>query len=1175
MLIPKETIQDAKEKLGDGNADLIAQILELKEYDQKNMRSLCPFHEEKTPSFIYDTKRHCFHCFGKCGINVDAVTAYMHTGMTYVEACKEFFEQAKVKFAFGEHKVKTKKQYKYPVGVPINDKKIIYKYLGLRQISKETIDYCDVREDKHGNVVFNFYDSNDTLTLVKYRPSHAIDKTKGEIKCWCEKDADTANILFNMNRINVSEPLLVTEGECFPGYTEVLTKDGWLRLDEYDGQEVMQINDSLNGDFVRPLAYIKKEYSGDILSYNTGGNYEQATTPGHNLVYTNKKTLELCKKKAEDFYTSANMSGSRFQTTCMYDGDGLELSNAMIALYLAVSADGSIRNRKKWSDENYCDISFKKERKKNRLSAILKDLSIPYSRNDNIAAEGYSSFAFRIPKWFKKEIPIEFATKSSIEQKKFILDELVYWDGNRVNGRTQTEYSSKLIHNVTVIQLIAHTCGMMSTIMHRKNQFGEWYQLSILNKSYVTYQKTKGMITSHLDGFVYCVTVPTGMIMVRQNNKISITGNCDQLAAVESGYKNSVSVPLGANNYGWIEENWEWLEQFDSIILAFDNDEAGRKAQKECIYRLGSWRTKIMDIPESVTLVDGSVVKVKDINEMLYYFGKESVLAAILNAKDSPVDSLVDYSDIHEVDLSEIDGIETGIQELDREIMRLFYGTFNILTGINGCVDCETEYFNGRKWKKISEYTSGDTVLQYNKNGTTKLVNPQCYHKYFCNEFYLLKSHDGLVNQKVSPEHNLVLSDNGKIIKINVEEYISKEMYKNKNLKFINTFSSECNIELYNTLKVTDEQMSGVSLMFIENMSGDAANSDIADYIQFDLAKKGYSSIVTNEKYSNHIDVVKRNDGDIYIHKEKSADGFKYCFTVPSGMLVLRRNGRINITGNSGKSSFLSQLVAQSIDQNKDVWMYSKELPNYMLKNWQTYIFAGRRHISEYMAQNGSVYYKVNDGVKRAIDDYYRGHLKIYKDGYKNSIQSIKTSMEDSARKFGSKLFIIDNLTAMNFECNDNEKWSKQVDFINWSIDFAQKYHVVVMLVIHPKKIEAMRRLTKLDVQGLGSIVDLAHRLISLYRVSPKEKMGVMKQAGGGWLTKPVEFDVLLDVLKDRMRGREGLAVGLHYDTPSRRFYTNENEFRHQYRWDKTKYEDEIPYPKVNEPEIFGNKELL
>ena len=34
----------------------------------------------------------------------------------------------------------------------------------------------------------------------------------------------------------------------------------------------------------------------------------------------------------------------------------------------------------------------------------------------------------------------------------------------------------------------------------------------------------------------------------------------------------------------------------------------------------------------------------------------------------------------------------------------------------------------------------------------------------------------------------------------------------------------------------------------------------------------------------------------------KYGDGFKYCFTVPSGYLVLRRNDKIFITGNSGKS---------------------------------------------------------------------------------------------------------------------------------------------------------------------------------------------------------------------------------------------------------------------------------
>ena len=49
---------------------------------------------------------------------------------------------------------------------------------GLRKISKETIDRTDVRQDEHGNIVFNFYDLNDTLCVVKYRPSHKIVKGK-------------------------------------------------------------------------------------------------------------------------------------------------------------------------------------------------------------------------------------------------------------------------------------------------------------------------------------------------------------------------------------------------------------------------------------------------------------------------------------------------------------------------------------------------------------------------------------------------------------------------------------------------------------------------------------------------------------------------------------------------------------------------------------------------------------------------------------------------------------------------------------------------------------------------------------------------------------------------------------------------------------------------------------
>ena len=57
-------------------------------------------------------------------------------------------------------------------------------------------------------------------------------------KNWCQKGADTRPLLFNMNRVNISQPLLITEGECFPGDAEILTPDGWVRFDEYHGQDV-------------------------------------------------------------------------------------------------------------------------------------------------------------------------------------------------------------------------------------------------------------------------------------------------------------------------------------------------------------------------------------------------------------------------------------------------------------------------------------------------------------------------------------------------------------------------------------------------------------------------------------------------------------------------------------------------------------------------------------------------------------------------------------------------------------------------------------------------------------------------------------------------------------------------------------------------------------------------
>ena len=39
----------------------------------KNYTGLCPFHKEKTPSFIVDASKQLYHCFG-CGEGGDVIT---------------------------------------------------------------------------------------------------------------------------------------------------------------------------------------------------------------------------------------------------------------------------------------------------------------------------------------------------------------------------------------------------------------------------------------------------------------------------------------------------------------------------------------------------------------------------------------------------------------------------------------------------------------------------------------------------------------------------------------------------------------------------------------------------------------------------------------------------------------------------------------------------------------------------------------------------------------------------------------------------------------------------------------------------------------------------------------------------------------------------------------------
>ena len=61
--IPQEVIEEVRHRTN--IVDIIGQYVQLKK-SGKNYMGLCPFHEERSPSFSVAEDKQIFHCFG-CG----------------------------------------------------------------------------------------------------------------------------------------------------------------------------------------------------------------------------------------------------------------------------------------------------------------------------------------------------------------------------------------------------------------------------------------------------------------------------------------------------------------------------------------------------------------------------------------------------------------------------------------------------------------------------------------------------------------------------------------------------------------------------------------------------------------------------------------------------------------------------------------------------------------------------------------------------------------------------------------------------------------------------------------------------------------------------------------------------------------------------------------------------
>ena len=252
------------------------------------------------------------------------------------------------------------------------------------------------------------------------------------------------------------------------------------------------------------------------------------------------------------------------------------------------------------------------------------------------------------------------------------------------------------------------------------------------------------------------------------------------------------------------------------------------------------------------------------------------------------------------------------------------------------------------------------------------------------------------------------------------------------------------------------------------------------------------------------------------------------------GQVVLLSGKRGN-----GKSTFMSQLVCEALEQGESVFVYSGELADYHFKRWLDYQLAGSNHILTFQNEYGDDIYRINNDALEKINLWYKGRAYIYDNNFipdeKTEYESLCDTIENVIKQYGVRLICVDNLmTAMETVTDNSNLYLAQSNFVGNLKKIAVRHNVVIVLVAHPRKSNG--DFTNDDVAGSGDITNKVDVVMSYQRCEDSEEL----------------YDGKLAITKNRLLGRYASgenAIGLVYSEKTKRITGLSKDIK-KYGWE-------------------------
>jgi hypothetical protein len=415
-----------------------------------------------------------------------------------------------------------KEKYAHPVNLAAPAQKLeSFKRMGIKL------------SDTSEKVIKDYIMSNESIVLEQYlsyqKSSSLLKKVLEKIDYgkYLRTDNTVRSTFYWVNPLNGRSSS--SELNCFSSDTQVLTRDGWKFFpDLIEGEEIIQYREGIL-EFVKPLNYIKKR---DTILQIKNQHINLKVTPDHRCYlkssFRGKEVYRDILAKDFPSYKYQHIHGG------VYRGDGIEIKDSFLKLVVASQADGSFTSSGK------LDFSFSKERKIIRLINILDSLNLSYTIDkSNIRTRIVlqdKEVVSKIKTYLPNKTFSNWILNLHTEQLQLFCYETLFWDGCDYRGRKGVkkgigEYCSTIKQNSEWVQVAWSLIGKRALLKEQDQRDRSMGSLSY--RVYITDTNYSGVenrsITEYEIQDVYCVSVPSSYILVKTDNCISISGQCQQL----------------------------------------------------------------------------------------------------------------------------------------------------------------------------------------------------------------------------------------------------------------------------------------------------------------------------------------------------------------------------------------------------------------------------------------------------------------------------------------------------------------------------------------------------------------------------------------------------------------------------------------------------------------------